>query len=75
MTADWRYIVKTQKSLDSINRLRKIRNVGSESGQETISYLLKSHFPTIEPTVQTEYAECKLSSAVIQAYKEDWLTN
>ena len=60
--ADWKYIIETQSSTESINRLRKILEMNkkctlgvldngdgtvTEPGEKTIEFLLKAHFPAI----------------------------
>ena len=87
--ADWRYMMETQNSTESINRLRKIleinikHNLGilkkpdntfTSPGKETLEYLLSAHFPSIQPTEDTVYTEYQLSTEDINATQLDWLT-
>ena len=87
-TADWRYMVESQNSRDSINKLRKILEVNSrnalgvlnkpngsvtEPGNDTLQYLLKAHFPSISETKETEYTEYKLSAESINGASINWI--
>ena len=74
---DWKQGVEKQSSLESINKLRKIlefnnkqtlgillKEDGSytEPGQDTLDYLLKTHFPAITDTQPTEYTELQIAT-------------
>ena len=67
--ADWKYMVETQNSNESINKLRKILEVNAkntlgilnkedgsvtEPGTDTLKFLLKTHFPAVTETLETE---------------------
>ena len=65
---DWKYIVETQSSTESIDKLRNFLEANSkhslgvlekddgsftEPGNNTLDHMLKSHFPAIEKTKET----------------------
>ena len=86
---DWRQGVEKQTSLESINKLRKIQEFNNkqtlgvllkddgnytEPGQDTLDFLLKTHFPAITETQPTQYTEMQIPTNTIYETHIPWLT-
>ena len=87
--ADWKYMVETQNSTESIKKLRKILEINAkntlgilnkgdgtvtEPGTDTLKFLLSTHFPAVTETLETEYTEYKISTETVHELQETWLT-
>ena len=86
---DWVGFVEEQQTVDSINKLRKILEANvkhtlgvlqkedgthTEPGKETLQFLLKSHFPSIQETLPTKYKDTVIPAKDVYALELKWLT-